>query len=106
MLKQNDDSKFKQNESLTEEDGLISTIPKSSSVNVDIENRPLKYSSSNSVKKMTHSNNLNNLIMSCVKNEEYCLTMLDYMKKMCHFSQIDYFSAYTQLLYCFKPREM
>jgi hypothetical protein len=50
--------------------------------------------------------NLNNLILSCVNNEEYCYTMLDYLKKMCHFSQIDYYIGYTQLIYCFRPKEM
>jgi hypothetical protein len=105
MMKQNEEFKSLQKDSLTEEDELISTTPKSSSVNLDIQSRSGKQSSYLE-KKIPHSNNLNNLIMSCVKNEEYCLTMLDYIKKICHFSQIDYFSAYTQLLYCFKPKEM
>ena len=58
-----------------------------------------------SIKKI-NSTHLNNLLLSCVKNEEYCYTMLDYMKKMFHFSQVDYYLAYTQILYCFKPKEM
>lgn len=60
----------------------------------------------NPSKKLTHSTNFNNLLLSCVKNEEYCFTMLDYLKKLYHFSQIDYFQAYSQLLYCFRPKEM
>lgn len=103
MMKQNEEFKSLQKDSLTEEDELILTTPKSSSVNLDIQSRSGKQSLD---KKIPHSNNLNNLIMSCVKNEEYCLTIMDYIKKICHFSQIDYFSAYTQLLYCFKPKEM
>lgn len=62
-----------------------------------------KNAKSSDLKKNNH---LNNLILSCVKNEEYCYTMLDYLKKMFHFSQIDYYSAYIQILYCFKPKEM
>ena len=71
---------------------------------LEVENRTVS-SASPSNKKST-VNNFNNLILSCVKNEEYCFTMLDYLKKLCHYSQLDYFSTYTQLLYCFKPKEM
>lgn len=46
------------------------------------------------------------LIMSCMKADDYCFTMTDYLKKMFHFSQIDYYLAFTQILYCFKPKEM
>ena len=88
--------------SIEEDEGFIKTNEDREG---DIENRPKRYSP-NSVKKITHTNNLNNLILSCVKNDEYCYTLLDYMKKMFHFSQIDYYSAYTQLLYCFRPKEM
>ncbi len=70
---------------------------------IEIDNKPQIPSGLN--KKIT-VNNFNNLILSCVKNEEYCFTLLDYLKKMCHYSQLDYFSSYTQLLYCFKPKEM
>jgi hypothetical protein len=47
-----------------------------------------------------------NLLLNCVKTDDYCFTLLDYLKKMFRFSQIDYYSAYTQILYCFKPKEM
>ena len=50
--------------------------------------------------------NLNNLIMSCVKNDEYCYSMFDYLKKMIYFRQIDYLFAYTNILYCFRPKEI
>jgi hypothetical protein len=73
---------------------------------IDIESKTVSaYSYTPTIKKSS-VNNFNNLILSCVKNEEYCFTMLDYLKKMCHYSQLDYFSTYTQLLYCFKPKEM
>jgi hypothetical protein len=71
---------------------------------LEVENRTV-LSASPSI-KISSVNNFNNLILSCVKNEEYCFTMLDYLKKLCHYSQLDYFSTYTQLLYCFKPKEM
>jgi hypothetical protein len=70
----------------------------------DINSKPKR--NFNVLKKSINTNNLNNLILSCVKNDEYCYTMLDYFKKVFHFSQIDYYSAYSQILYCFKPREM
>jgi hypothetical protein len=47
-----------------------------------------------------------NLILNCLKTEDYCLSLMDYMKKMMHFSQIDYYVSYMQVLYCFKPKEM
>lgn len=90
---------------VNEEDGLMRDG--NSVENTPIEkNGKYKLSTSTSIKKQTNSNNLNNLILSCVKNEEYCYDMLDYLKKIGHFSQTDYYSAYTQILYCFKPKEM
>ena len=57
-------------------------------------------------KKMASIQNLNTLILSCVKNDEYCSSMIDYLKKMIHIRQIDYYLAYTNILYCFKPKEI
>ncbi|MCQ2818847.1 MAG: unc-50 family protein [archaeon] len=50
--------------------------------------------------------NINNLILSCVKNDEYCSSMMDFFKKMIHVKQIDYYMAFTNILYCFKPKEI
>ena len=50
--------------------------------------------------------NLNNLILSCVKNEEYCYSFIDYLKKIYHIRQIDYYLAYLNIIYCFKPKEL
>ena len=50
--------------------------------------------------------NLNNLILKCVNNEEYCYSFIDYLKKMYHFKQIDYYLAYLNILYCFIPKEL
>ena len=95
----NDDQKIIKKE---ENDKFI--VNDCQSMSYDIENK--KVTNSNQPKKLAHSTNINNLILSCVRNEEYCFTIMDYFKKMMHFSQIDYLSAYTQLLYCFKPKEL
>lgn len=47
-----------------------------------------------------------NLLMKCIGNNTYCLSLMDYMKKIYHFSQIDFYSAYIQIIYCFKPQEL
>ncbi len=71
----------------------------------------IQIQNNNNAKRTIPSNpgkttNLNSLIMNCAKNEEYCYSMLDYLKKIYHLSQIDYYSAYIQMLYCFKPKEL
>lgn len=50
--------------------------------------------------------NLNDLLLSCVKKDEYCYSMIDYFKKMFNFRQVDYYLAYIQLIYCFQPKEI
>ena len=50
--------------------------------------------------------NINQLIMNCAKNEEYCYSYMDFLKKFYHFNQIDYFLAYTNIEYCFTPKEL
>ena len=47
--------------------------------------------------------NIHQFIMNCVKNEEYCYSFIDFMKKFYHFRQIDYYFAYMNILYCFSP---
>jgi hypothetical protein len=81
----------------------ISKIEKENIIKSDIQRTS---ETKESLNKKINTKNLNNLLLSCVKNQEYCYTMLDYMKKMFHFSQVDYYLAYTQILYCFKPKEM
>ena len=105
MNNNSDELKVNSSNIVDEEDGFIKNGSNLEMSNGE-KNGKYKLSSSSSIKKQTNSNNLNNLILSCVKNEEYCYTILDYLRKMCHFSQIDYYSAYTQILYCFKPKEM
>mmetsp|Transcript_5161 Transcript_5161/g.5298 ORF Transcript_5161/g.5298 Transcript_5161/m.5298 type:complete len:279 (-) Transcript_5161:28-864(-) len=45
-------------------------------------------------------------IVRCMQSNSYCLSLMDYLKKLLYFSQIDFHSAYVQLLYCFKPQEI
>ena len=47
--------------------------------------------------------NFHQFIMNCVKNEEYCYSFIDFMKKFYHFKQIDYYFAYMNIFYCFSP---
>lgn len=46
------------------------------------------------------------LLLKCINSNTYCLSLMDYIKKVYHFSQIDFYSAYIQLMYCFKPHEL
>ncbi len=48
-------------------------------------------------------NNIHQFIMNCVKNEEYCYSFIDFLKKFYHFKQIDYYLAYMNIIYCFSP---
>jgi uncharacterized membrane protein len=47
--------------------------------------------------------NIHQFIMNCVKNEEYCYSFIDFLKKFYHFKQIDYYLAYMNIIYCFSP---
>ena len=47
--------------------------------------------------------NIHQFIMNCVKNDEYCYSFIDFMKKFYHFKQIDYYFAYMNIIYCFSP---
>lgn len=44
--------------------------------------------------------------IKCMQNNSYCLSLMDYLKKLVYFSQIDFHSAYVQLIYCFNPQEI
>ena len=48
-------------------------------------------------------NNIHQFIMNCVKNEEYCYSFIDFLKKFYHIKQIDYYLAYMNIIYCFSP---
>lgn len=81
----------------------------------NIEHDQIKLSTDDKVNEKDHTlqhlksptiHNLNDLLLSCVKNDEYCYSMLDYFKKMFNVRQIDYYFAYIQLIYCFQPKEI
>ena len=74
---------------------------------VDHLNNPNDIELPNYEKNTEMSNgNYSNLLLKCMKTDSYCFTLLDYFKKIIHISQIDFYSAYVQLLYCFKPKEL
>ena len=47
-----------------------------------------------------------NILAKCFNNNNYCLSLMDYFKKLYYFSHIDFYSSYMQLIYCFKPKEI
>ena len=47
-----------------------------------------------------------NSLIKCMQTNSYCLSLMDYLKKLLYLSQIDFHSAYVQILYCFKPQEI
>jgi hypothetical protein len=47
-----------------------------------------------------------NILLKCMKPDSYCFTFLDYFRKIVNVSHIDFIYSYSQVLYCFKPREM
>lgn len=78
-------------------------------------------SNNNPIKKSKHDDEIAELVeaddtgfnttnpsnlLKCMQGNSYCLSLLDYLKKLMYFSQIDFHSAYVQLLYCFNPHEI
>ena len=74
---------------------------------VDIESNTDKIKIQNKAKvnKKVPINNAN-LLMNCLKANNYCFSLMDYFKKMLKFSQIDFSSSYLQILYCFTPKKL
>lgn len=74
---------------------------------VDIELNSDKTKNQNITKenKKIPLNNAN-LLMNCLKANNYCFSLMDYFKKMFKFSQIDFYSSYLQILYCFTPKKL
>ena len=50
--------------------------------------------------------NNSNLLMNCLKTNNYCFSLMDYFKKMFKFSHIDFNASYLQILYCFTPKKL
>jgi len=76
----------------------------STQLNLDDENQELSKSKESPVLSTT-TNNQNN-ILKYLNQSNYCISLMDYIRKIVHFSQIDFFSAYIQLLYAFKPNQL
>jgi hypothetical protein len=74
----------------------------STQLNLDEENQEL------STQQEPQLSNINtqNHILKYLNQSNYCVSLFDYMRKIFHFSQIDFYSAYIQLLYSFKPNEL
>lgn len=74
---------------------------------VDIESNTDKIKNQNIQKenKKVPINNAN-LLMNCLKANNYCFSLMDYFKKMLKFSQIDFYSSYLQIWYCFTPKKL
>jgi len=75
---------------------------------VDIESNTDKIKNQNNSKdnKKISINNNANLIINCLKTNNYCFSLMDYFKKMFKFSQIDFHSSYLQIIYCFTPKKL
>ena len=56
--------------------------------------------------EMFHSSDGQNTFLKFFNNNSYCMSLMDYIKKFMYISQIDFHSAYVQILYCFKPQEI
>jgi hypothetical protein len=86
------------NNSINKEDDIVL---------VDIESNSEKITNKNNQKenKKISINNAN-LLMNCLKANNYCFSLMDYFKKMLKFSQIDFHSSYQQILYCFTPKKL
>jgi len=84
-----------------------STAKEDDSILVDIESNTDKAKIQNNIKdnKKIPTNNAN-LLMNCLKTNNYCFSLMDYFKKMMKFSQIDFNASYLQILYCFTPKKL
>jgi len=54
----------------------------------------------------SEENEGSSLMINCMRTSSYCFNITDYLKKILHFSQIDFHSSYLQILDCFNPKEM
>ena len=76
-------------------------------LNTNINNEELGINSTNN----NFNNNsmplfTQNVLAKCFNNSNYCLSIMDYFKKVYYFSHIDFYSSYIQILYCFRPQEL
>ena len=90
---------------MKEEDPLKSQEPSEVKIELSQNNENNNDITYNDIKPLPlpQIKNIHQFIMNCVKNEEYCYSFIDFMKKFYHFKQIDYYFAYMNILYCFSP---
>lgn len=84
-----------------QEEDPLSKVPSK-----DIDKVKLTSDSQTTIFKPQPIQNLNALILGCLKNDEICFSFIDYLKKMVHIKQIDFYLSYSNILYCFKPKEL
>ena len=90
---------------MKEEDPLKSQEPSEVKIELSQNNENNNDTIYNDIKPLPlpQIKNIHQFIMNCVKNEEYCYSFIDFMKKFYHFKQIDYYFAYMNIIYCFSP---
>ena len=90
---------------MKEEDPLSSKEPSEVKIELSQDTSNNDNNTYNDIKPLPlpQIKNIHQFIMNCVKNEEYCYSFIDFMKKFYHFKQIDYYFAYMNILYCFSP---
>lgn len=86
-------------------DSLSSQEPKDVNIQLseEIKSQTKRYEEDIKPLPLPPMQNINQFIMNCVKNDEYCYSFIDYLKKFYHFEQIDYYFAYMNIIYCFTP---
>lgn len=86
-------------------DSFSSEEPKKVDIHLsqEINQMPLKINDEIKPLPLPPIQNIHQFIMNCVKNDEYCYSFIDYLKKLYHFEQIDYYFAYMNIIYCFTP---
>ena len=90
---------------MKEEDPLSSKEPSEVKIELSQDTSNNDNNTYNDIKPLPlpQMKNIHQFIMNCVKNEEYCYSFIDFMKKFYHFKQIDYYFAYMNIIYCFSP---
>ena len=90
---------------MKEEDPLSSKEPSEVKIELSQDTSNNDNNTYNDIKPLPlpQMKNIHQFIMNCVKNEEYCYSFIDFMKKFYHFKQIDYYLAYMNIIYCFSP---
>jgi len=81
-------------------------LDKEDDIFVDIESNTDKKAQISIKETKKNSQNNSNLLINLLKTDNYCFSLMDYFKKMFKFSQMDFYSSYLQILYCFSPKKL